>query len=177
MSHNPIIIETPRLLLRDIDVKTDLDMWTDMMSDEDTVRYIGGEVLSREKSWRQIAMVKGHKEMRGYSFFAVVEKSSGKFIGRIGPWNPEGWPAPEVGWTLHRDYTGKGYAKEAGAACVDYVFNTLGWDKVIHLIAHGNIGSIKTAEAIGSVHLGETEGIPGVSTLPCHIYGQNNSSR
>ena len=57
MSSNPTLIETPRLLLRDIDVKTDLDMWTDMMSDEDTVRYIGGEVLSREKSWRQIAMV------------------------------------------------------------------------------------------------------------------------
>ena len=176
MSENPTIIETPRLILREIDVKTDLDMWTDMMSDEDTVRYIGGETMDRAKSWRQMAMLMGHYQIRGYGFLAVVEKSSGQFIGRIGPWYPEGWPAPEVGWTLHRDYTRKGYAKEAARACVDYAFDTLGWDKVIHVIAHGNIGSIKTAEAIGSKYIGELDEIPGVTKMPCHIYGQDKPS-
>ena len=51
MSSNPTIIETPRLILREIDIKTDLEIWTDMMSDEDTVRYIGGETMDRAKSW------------------------------------------------------------------------------------------------------------------------------
>ena len=173
ISKNPAIIETPRLILREVDIEADLDMWTDMMSDEETVRYIGGETLDRAQSWRQIALMIGHMQVRGYCFLAVVEKSSGQFIGRIGPWYPEGWPAPEIGWTLHRDYTRKGYAKEAASACVDYAFNTLGWDKVIHVIAHGNIGSIKTAEAIGSKHIGELESIPGVTKMPCHIYGQD----
>ena len=59
-------------------------------------------------------------------------------------------------------------------ACVNYAFDTLGWDKVIHIIAHGNIGSIKTAEAIGSRHIGEIEEIPGIVKMPCHIYGQDN---
>ena len=78
------------------------------MSDEDTVRYIGGKTLSHAESWRQIALMMGHMQVRGYCFLAVVEKASGQFIGRIGPWYPEGWPAPEIGWTLHRDFTRKG---------------------------------------------------------------------
>ena len=32
--------------------------------------------------------------------FSVIEKDSGRWIGRIGPWQPEGWPGTEVGWSL-----------------------------------------------------------------------------
>ena len=168
------IIETERLILREIDIKADLDPWTDMMSDPDTVRYIGNKTMNRAQSWRQMAMVIGHQAVRGYSFYSVVEKSSGDWIGRIGPWFPDGWPAPEIGWTLHKNYTRKGYAKEAGAACVDYAFNTLGWDSVIHCIAEGNIGSMKTAEAIGSKRLYSMDGIPAVTDALCWVYGQDN---
>ena len=171
------IIETERLILREIDTVNDLDGWTDMMSDPETVRYIGNQTMNRAQSWRQMAMVIGHQAVRGYSFYSVAEKSSGDWIGRIGPWFPEGWPAPEIGWTLHRDYTRKGYAKEAGAACVDYVFNTLGWDSVIHCIVDGNIGSMKTAEAIGSRRLYSMDGIPGVTDELCWVYGQDNPNK
>lgn len=170
-----LILETERLILREIDIDRDLDMWHDMMTDEETVRYIGGEVLDRAKSWRQMAMMIGHQQVRGYGFWSVIEKSSGQFIGRIGPWYPEGWPAPEVGWTIHRDFIRRGYAKEAASACVEYVFNTLGWDSVIHVIADGNIGSIKTAEAIGSKRLYAMDGIPGVTQMKCWIYGQDRA--
>ncbi|HHL42875.1 MAG TPA: N-acetyltransferase [Hellea balneolensis] len=114
--------------------------------------------------------------MRGYSFYSVIEKESGDWVGRVGPWYPEGWMAPEVGWTIHPAYTRKGYAKEAGAACVEYVFNTLGWQKVIHVIADGNIGSVKTAEAIGSIYQRSVDGIPAVTDMLCHIYGQDVGS-
>lgn len=170
-----IILETPRLILRDIDPIADLGRWTDMMSDEDTVRYIGGKTMDRQGSWRQIATVIGHQQIRGYSFYAVIEKATGQFVGRIGPWYPEGWEAPEVGWTLHRDATGKGYAKEAGQACIDYVFDTLGWEDVTHVIAHGNIASIKTAEACGSKYLRETQDNPLFDGIKCHMYGQSRA--
>lgn len=145
-----IVIETERLILRHIDMNRDLDSWTEMMSDEETVRFIGGQTMCRAASWRNMAMLIGHQQVRGYGFYSVIEKSSGEFAGRIGPWFPEGWPEPEIGWTVHPRHTRKGYAKEAGAACVKYVFETLGWDRVIHVIAEDNIASIKTAEAIGS---------------------------
>ena len=169
------IFETPRLILRDIDIDKDIDAWVDMMSDEDTVRHIGGQTLDRAGAWRQMAMFLGHQQMRGYVFWSVIEKASGAFVGRVGPWAPEGWPEPEVGWTIHRDYTRRGYAKEAGAACVDYCFNTLGWERVIHVIASENIGSIKTAEAIGSKRLYKIDNLPPFGEVDCWAYGQTKA--
>ena len=36
----------------------------------------------------------------GFAMFSVIEKSSGRWVGRLGPWMPEGWPGPEVGWAI-----------------------------------------------------------------------------
>jgi len=167
-----IILETERLILREIDIEADIDAWHDMMTHEPTVRHIGGQVLDRAGSWRQMATSIGHQQVRGYGFWSVIEKASGQFIGRVGPWNPEGWPEPEVGWTIHRDFTRRGFAKEAGAACVDYCFKTLGWDRVIHVIAEENIGSIKTAESIGSKRLYKIGRLPPFGEVQCWAYGQ-----
>ncbi|WP_017932598.1 GNAT family N-acetyltransferase [Robiginitomaculum antarcticum] len=170
MSH--IVLETDRLILRHIDPVADLDAWTDMMSDAQTVRFIGGQIMDRAGAWRQMAMLIGHQAVRGYSFWSVIEKSSGDFIGRVGPWCPEGWPEPEIGWTIHRDYIRKGYAKEAGRACIDYVRDHLGWSRVIHVIGEENIGSIKTAEALGSKRLYPVTHLPPFGEVKCWAYGQ-----
>ena len=170
-----IVMETKRLILRHIDIEADLDAWTEMMTDENTVRYIGGKTMNRAESWRQMATLIGHQHVRGYGFYSVIEKSSGAFVGRIGPWFPEGWPEPEVGWTVHPAHTRKGIAKEAGAACVDYVFNTLGWDRIIHVIAEENIASIKTAEAIGSKRMYHIPDLPPFGEVNCWAYGQTKA--
>jgi RimJ/RimL family protein N-acetyltransferase len=51
--------------------------------------------------------------------FGVIEKESGEWIGRIGPWHTLHWPTMEVGWRLRKAYWGRGYAFEAAAACID----------------------------------------------------------
>ena len=56
------IIETPRLILREIDIERDLQPWADMMSDEDTVRYIGGQTMNKAQTWRTMAMMIGHQQ-------------------------------------------------------------------------------------------------------------------
>lgn len=167
-------LETERLILRPMDIERDLDAVCEAYADVETMRYLGGKTMDRAQAWRSIAMMLGHHQVRGYSFLSVIEKETGQWVGRVGPWFPEGWPAPEVGWTIHPDHTRKGYAKEAGRACVDYVRDGLGWTSVIHVIADGNVGSEKTAEALGSKRLYRLEdGIPGVSSDPHHVYGQD----
>ncbi len=169
------IIETPRLILRDIDPEQDFEGFCEAMSDEETVRFIGGKVLSRAETWRAMATLVGHMSFRGYGFMSVIEKSTGAWVGRVGPWFPEGWPEPEVGWTIHPNFTRRGYAKEAGAACVEYVFETLGWNRIIHVIAEENIGSIKTAEAIGSRRLYHIDRLPPFGEVNCWAYGQERT--
>lgn len=166
-------IETKRLILRPIDPERDFDAWAKAMADEQTVRYLGTKPMSRPEAWRNMAVVLGHWEMRGYGFFSVELKATGEWVGRVGPWNPEGWPAPEVGWTISPDHLRKGYATEAAQASLDYVFGELGWDSVIHVILKGNTGSIGVAEKVGSRLLRTQAGIPAVTEEEVLIYGQN----
>lgn len=167
-------LETERLILRPLDIEADFEAVCETYSDAATMRYLGGNVMDRAQTWRSMAMMIGHHMVRGYSFLSVIEKSSGQWVGRVGPWCPEGWPTPEVGWTIHPAHTRKGFAKEAGRACLNYVRDDLGWESVCHVIVEGNLGSERTAEALGSTRLYRLEGgIPGVTTEPCHVYGQD----
>jgi len=166
-------IETERLILRDIDPERDFEDWARTMGDERTVRYTEGRVLDRSRSWRHMAATIGHWQIRGYGFFSVEEKASGEWVGRVGPFFPEGWPAPEIGWTISPDHWNKGYATEAARAALDYVFNTLEWSRVIHVIIQGNERSIAVAEKIGSRLLRTQQGLPGVTDEEVLIYGQD----
>jgi RimJ/RimL family protein N-acetyltransferase len=165
-------IETERLILRNIDPDRDFEAWARTMASEDTVRYLDGRVLDRAMAWRHMASIIGHWQIRGYGFFSVEEKASGNWVGRVGPWYPEGWPEPEVGWTISPDYWGKGFATEAGRAAVEYVFRELGWKRVVHVILDGNERSVAVAEKVGSVFERRQKGLPGVTGQDVLIYAQ-----
>tara|TARA_R110001606_G_scaffold359994_8_gene512326 strand:+ start:58437 stop:59003 length:567 start_codon:yes stop_codon:yes gene_type:complete len=145
-------LETTRLILRPT-AEADFERWCDFMADEDTARFIGG-VQAPSQVWRSMMAMAGAWTLTGVAMFSVIEKSSGRWIGRIGPWQPHGWPGTEVGWSLHRDAAGHGYALEAAAAAVDYAFDHLGWSDVIHCIAPDNGPSIRLAERLGSRNRG-----------------------
>ena len=53
-----------------------------------------------------MATMTGAWSLCGFSMFSVTLRESGRWIGRIGPWRPEGWPGTEIGWGLARDTWG-----------------------------------------------------------------------
>jgi len=153
MTHfDDLRLETPRLILRPPRVE-DLDSWSEMMLDEAAARYIGG-VMPRSLCWRQLMTMIGAWHSQGFAMFSVIEKASGRWIGRLGPWRPEGWPGTEIGWAIARDCWGMGYAGEGATAATNWVFDTLGWSDVIHSIAPANRASQRVAEKLGSRNLG-----------------------
>ncbi len=164
------VLETARLQLRPPNA-ADFEPLCAMMADEVTARFIGG-VQSPPLAWRSLCGIAGHWQLRGYGFFSVIEKATGKWLGRVGPWYPHGWPQPEIGWTLNRESWGKGYATEAAIACMDYAFDTLGWDSVIHLIHADNRGSQAVAGRIGSANTGREVEVPGFGIL-VDVWGQS----
>ena len=168
-----MIIETERLILRQIDPDRDFEPWAKAMADENTVRYLGTKPMNRAEAWRSMAMVIGHWSIRGYGFFSLEHKDTGDWIGRVGPWYPFGWPAPEIGWTIAPDHLGQGYATEAARASLRYVFDALGWSQVIHVIMEGNEASFGVARKIGSRLIREQQGLPGVTDEKVLIYGQS----
>ena len=99
------------------------------------MRYLGeGRPLSRSDAWRQMAMILGHWRLRGYGLWAVEERATGTLVGRIGFFEPEGWPDFELGWMLGRHAWGKGYATEGARRALAYAFTELGRDHLISLI-------------------------------------------
>ncbi|HEX7081725.1 MAG TPA: GNAT family N-acetyltransferase [Gammaproteobacteria bacterium] len=167
------MIETERLLLRRVDPERDFEPWARTMADARVVRFLGAAPMGRALAWRHMASIVGHWAIRGYGFFSVEEKATGQWVGRVGPWYPEGWPAPEIGWTLSPDHWGKGYATEAARAAVAYAFDTLEWPSVVHVILPGNARSIAVAERLGSRFLRSENGLDGVTDREVLIYGQD----
>jgi RimJ/RimL family protein N-acetyltransferase len=152
--HGPII-ETDRLILRPT-APEDFDAWAECLADPVVTRFLGGP-QSRALAWRNFMTMGGSWSLLGFGMFSVIERSSGRWMGRLGPWEPEGWPGHEIGWGLVRESWGKGYATEGAAASMDWAFANLGWTDVIHSINPDNLASIAVAKKLGSTLLGPGE--------------------
>jgi RimJ/RimL family protein N-acetyltransferase len=167
------VLETPRLLLRP-PVAEDFEGWAAMMADEAS-RFIGGP-QPRAVAWRGFMSVAGAWAMSGHGMFSVIEKGSGRWIGRVGPWVPEGWPGTEVGWGLTKDAYGQGYATEAAVATIDWAFDALGWTDVIHCIDPANVASQRVAERLGSTNRGPGKLPPPFDDQPIDLWGQTRDA-
>jgi RimJ/RimL family protein N-acetyltransferase len=151
-SPNGPVIETERLKLRQWHA-ADIAPNTAMLSDPGTARFIaadGKPITDAFVGWRNAAIMSGHWILHGAGMFVVEEKSSGKFVGRVGPWFPPGWPGFEVGWGIAREFRGKGYASEAARAAIDWSFATFELDRIIHCIDRENTASQAVARRIGA---------------------------
>lgn len=141
-------LHTDRLILREFR-QSDLDAFAAMTADPEVMHFFDDQTLSRAQCWRQMALFSGHWQLRGYGLWAVELKQTGEFIGRIGLWEPEGWPGTEVGWALARAHWGKGYATEAARASIKFGFEHVGASELISLIDEENLASIKVAQRLG----------------------------
>ncbi len=139
-------LETPRLRMRAFrpeDVASEQAFYR-----TDRSRFVGGP-QPEYATFRALAGIIGHWVLRGYGFWALEEKASGRYAGRVGLWNPEPWPEPEIGWTLMDGFEGRGLATEAALAARVFAYGRLGWTTAISLIDENNIGSQGVAMRLG----------------------------
>ena len=161
------IFGSARLVLR-MFRESDLDAYAAMCGDPEVMRYLGdGYPLTRAEAWRNMAMVLGHWQLRGFGLWAVEERATGLLAGRVGCWQPEGWPGLEIGWALRREFWGRGYATEAAQTVMADAFSRLERPRLISLIHPQNGGSIAVAVRLGMRLQGSTE-VMGHSAL---MYG------
>jgi RimJ/RimL family protein N-acetyltransferase len=142
-------LHTERLLLRAFRAE-DIDAYAALSADPEVMRYLGdGSALSREDAWRHMALLVGHWQLRGFGSWAVEERATGAFVGRVGLHFPEGWPEREIGWTIARPYWGKGLAFEAAKVALEHAFISLDWPRIVSLIDPANAASIRLALRLG----------------------------
>jgi RimJ/RimL family protein N-acetyltransferase len=153
------VIETARLILRPWRA-SDIADNTAMLSDPGTARFITPDhkaITSELKGWRNAAVIAGHWALHGFGMFAVEEKSSSRYVGRVGPYCPPEWPGFEVGWGIAKEYRGQGYALEAARAAIDFAFANFTVDRIIHCIDPVNAASQAVARRLGAENEGPGE--------------------
>ena len=163
-------IETERLYLRP-PIADDFEAFANMHLDPEVMKFLGG-TQPKPTAWRSFNAFAGAWALWGFSMFSLIDKQTGEWLGRIGPINPYGWPEREVGWGIIRNAFGKGYAREAAVAAMDYAFDVLEWDKLIHCIAPENYPSQNLAKRVGSKLLGKTQLPEPFAHLEVDAWGQ-----
>jgi RimJ/RimL family protein N-acetyltransferase len=167
-------LQTERLILRPT-ASEDFEPWALFMADETASRFIGGPQV-RAAAWRGFASMAGAWAVEGHAMFSLIERDSGRWVGRVGPWTPAEWPGTEVGWGVIREVWGKGYAREAAIAAIDWAFDQLGWTEVIHCIDPANTPSQALAQRLGSVNRGPGRMPAPFQDYPIDIWGQSRDA-
>src|SRR5512140_580531 len=146
-----LILETPRIMLRQQVIEDLDDLWA-LYCDPEVTKYIPDAPRTREQAREELEwFLQGHPCHPELGLWATILKENGKFIGRCGllPWTIEGQEEVEVAYAIAREYWGQGLASEIARAIEQYAFETLSLRRLICLIEPENAASQKVAEKIG----------------------------
>lgn len=116
----------------------------------DRARFVGGP-QTREVAFSHFAALVGHWAIRGFGRWMVADRRTDAPLGVVGPFHPEGWPEPEIAWSLFDAAEGRGLAQEAALAARAWAYDTLGWTTAVSLIAPDNLRSAALARRMGAV--------------------------
>ena len=78
-------LHTERLTLRPWTLD-DFEDFAAMSADPAVMQFlaIDGKPLSRFGAWQSFSGIVGHWTLRGYGLFAILERATGRFVGRAG---------------------------------------------------------------------------------------------
>lgn len=141
-------LTTERLLLR-LHRPEDAGFMSELNSDPEVVRYTGDGALRPKEAEEIIESLRRQFRESRTGRFIVVERSTARRIGWCGlkrlPENGE----IDLGYRFLREAWAKGYATEAGAACLKYGFETLGFRRITARVAAGNAASLNVLDKLG----------------------------
>lgn len=146
------MIESDRLRLRPWR-PDDADAFDTHCNTPAVMRWLGG-VLTLSALDEVVARLIRWQDERGYTFWAVERKADAAFLGFCGLKRAD---APgssvtgelEIGWRLREDAWGRGFAREAATATLDFAFDTLAADRVVALTVDGNAASWGLMQRLG----------------------------
>ncbi len=140
----------------------DLDEMAAMWADRQVTEHIGGHPLSREECWRNLQRYVGHWTLLSYGYFTVRDTATAVFLGEVGlkdsrrDTRPSFEGTPEAGWAFAPAAHGRGYAREAVAALLNWA-DGQGIARTVCIVDHANTRSVRLAEAVGFRAAGEVD--------------------
>jgi RimJ/RimL family protein N-acetyltransferase len=169
------VYETPRLIVREWTKRPgDLARIYDTYSRWEVARWLGAtpramadpaEAPAAVHRWHELYEASGGR----YGAWAIEPREGGPVAGTVLLKElPNGDGEVEVGWHLHPDSWGHGYATEAARGAIDRAFAG-GLGEVWAVVRAGNGASIAVCRRLGMTPLGPTTRWYGVEVEHFHL--------
>ena len=141
-------IETERTIMRKLTIEDAFNFYN-LNLDKEVLKYTGDKPFVNLQD--SIDFLKNYDQYERYGVgrLAVIDKTTGKFIGWCGLKYSQDNKEYDIGFRFQRNYWNNGFATETAKRCLDYGFNQLGIEKIVGRVMKENIGSIKVLEKIG----------------------------
>ena len=160
-------LKTARLVLRPFRA-SDFEPYARAHAQPEIVRYLSadGKPFDAGLSWRSLAALVGHWQLRGFGSWALEERASGEWVGRMGLHRPEPWPETELAYMLDSPFQKKGYGVEAGQVAQAWARSTLGLTRLVSYVHSENGPSQALARRLGA----KREGTHVISGVTCDVW-------
>jgi [ribosomal protein S5]-alanine N-acetyltransferase len=150
----PLPIVTKRLLIRSFIPTIDCEPMLAVYGDDAVMRHIpGGALEGIEVVRSMLERYASAHDRQGFSSWAIIERERGRVIGDVGFGIFEPTGDVELGYTLAREFWGRGYATEAARACLQAGFAHLDVPRIVAVVEEANEASLLVAERIGMERL------------------------
>jgi RimJ/RimL family protein N-acetyltransferase len=147
------VLETERLVLRHL-VEDDDEFILELVNDPAWIRYIGDKGMRTVEAARAY-IVRGPiamYERLGFGLYRVELKATGEALGICGLIKRETLADVDIGFAFLRRHWGRGYAREAAAATLDFGRRVLGLERIVAIVSPENESSTRLLEKIGLRH-------------------------
>lgn len=158
-----VVLETERLILREVAIGDATDLY-EMDSDPVVQRYTGDVIpASVQETAERIRNYKDYA-LYGYGRWTTILKDTNEIIGWCGLKYLTDINETDLGYRWKQQHWGKGYATEAGRACLQYGFEKLGLEQIVAQVLEENKASVRVLEKLGMSYWKQlrTEENPGL---------------
>lgn len=161
MSRHVPTINTSRTTLRAMR-PGDFDRFAEIWTNDDVVRFIGGQPRSRDMSWKVFLQIAGHWQVTGFGQWAIEARDTRGMVGQTGFFfgakgiGRDFDSVPEAGWVLAPEAQGQGLASEAVQAGHEW-FDRVVTGPLVCMIDPQHTTSLKLAERLGYIFMRTAE--------------------
>jgi len=146
------MIESERLIFRRFTLD-DLPALIEQRSDPEVNKFLGGTKLQNaEALGKRIRFYMSCYESHGIGMCAMIWKPSGDIIGSAGLQPLDGTDEIEVGYSMVKEYWGKGIGTEAARSWLDHGFQSAGLDRIVAVAHTENWASRHIMEKLGMTY-------------------------
>ncbi|MES2755362.1 MAG: GNAT family N-acetyltransferase [Pseudomonadota bacterium] len=145
------MIDTERLLLRPIAPRDHAALMA-QSQDAETMRFLL-PVPDQAAFDAMIERLTASQATKGYAFWTIERRDDGAFLGLCGL--KDGAPDTpiaddvEIGWRLGRDYWGRGFAREAASATLEWAWVNTAAPQIAAITVPQNVASWGLMERLG----------------------------